>query len=57
MVSLAQQNGLITGLASNLLDKGVAMLQYADDTILLIQDSDEQGRPIRRGNGATALGP
>jgi hypothetical protein len=57
MVSLAQQNGLITGLASNLVDKGVAMLQYADDTILLIQDSDEQGRPIRRGNGATALGP
>jgi hypothetical protein len=38
MVQLAQQNGLLTGLASNLIHHGVAMLQYADDTILLIQD-------------------
>jgi hypothetical protein len=42
MMSLAQQNGLITGLASNLVENGIAMLQYADDTILLIQDSEEQ---------------
>jgi hypothetical protein len=42
MVSLAQQNGLITGLASNLVENGIAILQYADDTILLIQDSEEQ---------------
>jgi hypothetical protein len=38
MVQLAKQNGLITGLASNLIHTGVAMLQYDDDTILLIQD-------------------
>jgi hypothetical protein len=42
MVSLAQQNGLITGLVSNLVDKGVDVLQYADDTILPIQDSEEK---------------
>jgi hypothetical protein len=38
MIFLAQQNGLITDLASNLIDKGVAILQYADEIILLIQD-------------------
>jgi hypothetical protein len=38
MISLAQHNCLITDLASNLIDKGVAILQYADETILLIQD-------------------
>jgi hypothetical protein len=42
MISLAQQNGLITGLASNLVENGVVVLQYADDTILVIQDTDEQ---------------
>jgi hypothetical protein len=42
MVSLAQQNRLNIGLASNLIEKGVALLQYVDDTILLIQDSEEQ---------------
>jgi hypothetical protein len=42
MMYLAQQNGLITGLADNLVEKGIAILQYADDTILLIQDSEEQ---------------
>jgi hypothetical protein len=42
MVSLAQQNGLITGLANNLVENGIALLQYADDTILLIQDNADQ---------------
>jgi hypothetical protein len=47
MVSLAQQNGLITGLASNLIEKGAVVLQYADDTILLIQDSEEQAMNLK----------
>jgi hypothetical protein len=38
MVSVAQQNGLVVGLADNIIARGIAMLQYADDTILLIQD-------------------
>ncbi|KAK1570145.1 hypothetical protein QYE76_027234 [Lolium multiflorum] len=42
MISLAQQNGLIKGLADNLVEKGISLLQYADDTILLIQDDAEQ---------------
>ena len=32
MVRQAQINGLLCGLADNLIDKGVAILQYADDT-------------------------
>jgi hypothetical protein len=42
MVHLAQSNGLITGLADNLIQNGVAILQYADDTILLLQDDVQQ---------------
>jgi hypothetical protein len=38
MIHLAQQSGKILGLASHLVDSGRAVLQYADDTILFIQD-------------------
>ena len=34
----AVEQGLITGLAKNLKEKVAAILQYADDTILLSQD-------------------
>jgi hypothetical protein len=34
MVHKAQENNLIVGLAENLIPKGVAILQYADNTIL-----------------------
>jgi hypothetical protein len=47
MISVAQQNGLLTGLADNIVQYGVAMLQYADDTILLIQDDMEQARNLK----------
>jgi hypothetical protein len=42
MINLAEANGLITGLADNLIHQGVAVLQYADDTILLIHDDTQQ---------------
>ena len=35
MVRKAQGEGLITGLASNLIPGGVVLLQYADDTIFV----------------------
>jgi hypothetical protein len=38
MIHLAQQSGKILGLASHLVESGYAVLQYADDTILFIQD-------------------
>ena len=38
MVRQAQRSGQITGLASNLVPHGVAILQYADDTIICIKE-------------------
>jgi hypothetical protein len=47
MVSVAQQNDLVVGFADNIIPRGIAMLQYADDTILLIQDDLEQARNLK----------
>jgi hypothetical protein len=47
MISIAQQRGLLTGLADNIVPKGIAMLQYVDDTILLIHDDMEQARNLK----------
>jgi len=38
MAYKAQRNGLITGLISHIIPNGVAILQYADDTILFVED-------------------
>ena len=37
MIKNAQKNNLIVGLASDLIPHGVAMLQYADDTIICLE--------------------
>ena len=37
MIKKAQKNKLITGLASDLIQDGVAVLQYADDTIICLE--------------------
>ena len=37
MVYKAQRNGLITGLISHIIPNGVAILQYADDTIVFLK--------------------
>uniref|UniRef100_A0A8I7B9N1 Reverse transcriptase domain-containing protein n=1 Tax=Hordeum vulgare subsp. vulgare TaxID=112509 RepID=A0A8I7B9N1_HORVV len=39
MVLKAQENGMFTGLATDLVENGVAILQYADDTILCFEDN------------------
>lgn len=39
MVHNAQVNGLVVGLAANLIPRGIAILQYADDTIIQQQHS------------------
>jgi len=41
MVSKAQQNGLITGLVEHIIPHGVAILQYADDTIVCLKNDME----------------
>jgi hypothetical protein len=42
MVSKAQQNGLITGLVDHIIPHGVAILQYADDTIVFLKNNMEE---------------
>jgi hypothetical protein len=42
MIAHAQEAKLVTGLVPHLIENGVVILQYADDTILLIQDDMEQ---------------
>jgi len=41
MIRQAQRNGLITGLADNIIQNGVAVLQIADDTIICLKDDFE----------------
>lgn len=42
MILTAQGNGLIVGMAPDLIDKGVVVLQYADDTILCVNHDQEK---------------
>jgi hypothetical protein len=44
MVHKAQSNGLICGLISHIIDKGIAMLRYADDTIICLKHDLEGAR-------------
>uniref|UniRef100_A0A453T243 Reverse transcriptase domain-containing protein n=1 Tax=Aegilops tauschii subsp. strangulata TaxID=200361 RepID=A0A453T243_AEGTS len=37
MILNAQKNGLFKGLAADLIPNGIAVLQYADDTVLCIE--------------------
>ena len=47
MIRQAQRNGLITGLADNLIQNGVVVLQYADDTIICLEDDFENARHMK----------
>ena len=47
MIERAVDSGLIRGLSDDLLEKGVSILQYADDTILLLQNNLEQARNLK----------
>lgn len=42
MALKAQQNGLFKGLVSHLITNGVAILQYANDTILCFENNSEE---------------
>jgi hypothetical protein len=42
MVLEAQQNDLLVGLAPDLIEKGVAIMQYADDTVICISHDPEK---------------
>lgn len=47
MIKQAQNNGLITGLASNLIDKGIVVLQYADNTIICLENDMKAARNMK----------
>jgi hypothetical protein len=47
MIKKAKHEGLINGLVTHLVDEGVSILQYADDTILLLEDSLENTRNMK----------
>lgn len=47
MVKLAETNGQVVVLVPHLIDKGVFIFQYVDDTILFIQDDIESARNLK----------
>jgi hypothetical protein len=47
MVQTAQGNGLIKGLMNDIIPNGIAILQYADDTILCMEDSAETAQNMK----------
>lgn len=47
MILKAQSNNLFCGLIDHIIDKGVAVLQYADDTIICLKHSIEGARNLK----------
>lgn len=47
MIHQAQINGLVVGLVPHLVDKGVVVLQYADDTIILFENNIDSAVNIK----------
>jgi hypothetical protein len=47
MVLEAQQNGLLVGLAPDLIDKGVAIMQYAHDSVICISHDSEKALNLK----------
>ena len=47
MVRQAQLNGLLCGLADNLIPNGIVILQYADDTIICVKDDLDMARNLK----------
>jgi hypothetical protein len=47
MIRKAQDNGLIVGLADNLIPKGVVVLQYADDIIICLKNDMDNARSMK----------
>jgi hypothetical protein len=47
MMHKAQQNDLITGLVEDLIPKGIAVLQYANDTIICLKHDLDKARNMK----------
>lgn len=47
MIRSAQEKGLIKGITPHLWEGGIAILQYADDTVFLLEEGDENARNLK----------
>jgi hypothetical protein len=47
LISRAKEDGQITRLVPHLIDGGISMLQYADDTILFMENNFEQAKNMK----------
>lgn len=47
LIKEAQRIGLIKGITPHLQEHGIAILQYADDTIFLLEEGDENARNLK----------
>jgi hypothetical protein len=47
MITRVQENNLVTGLISNLIPKGVEVLQYVDDMIICLEHDLEKARNMK----------
>ena len=47
LISRAKENGRIIGLVPGLVDGGLSILQYADDTILFLEDDIEMAKKLK----------
>jgi hypothetical protein len=47
MVVIAQENNRIIGLVSNLFPRGIAIMQYADNTIMCLEADVAQARYVK----------
>jgi hypothetical protein len=47
MIKMAINGGILGGLGSNFINKGVGILQYADGTILLLENNPAQARNLK----------
>jgi hypothetical protein len=47
LLNKGQEEGLVKGLVPHLIDGGISILQYADDTILLLEDDLENARNVK----------
>lgn len=52
LVSRAKNNGQFRDLVHNLVDDGLSILQYADDTVLFLEDDLEEARNLKIVLGA-----
>jgi hypothetical protein len=47
MIKKEKEEGLISGMVPHLVDDGIEILQYADDTVLQLKDSLENARNMK----------